>query len=194
MDPAREFIDATMARLDELLPEPTPYKVGDPQWSEHDKPPVIKWRYGAITHSAPQTAGSIFTETQQLLVKIWHSGGERDSGVAEENTRTLKNALLVAARDAAQSMFPASESPPMTPAEFEWVEEANRHLGRALVGTLTIDIPVPSAPDEFVIITRVRHIGHAEYTDVIGTEIETEQLWDITAPLPEPPEDPPEDP
>jgi hypothetical protein len=194
MDPAREFIDATMERLGELLEQPVPYKVGDPQWSEHDKPPFIKWRYGAISHSEPQTSGSIFTETQQLWVKIWHSGGERDSGVAEENTRTLKNALLVAARDTAQSMFPASDSPPMTPAEFEWVEEANVHLGRALIGTLTIDIPVAAEAFEFVTIIKVQHIGHADYADVLGTEIETEEVWNITAPPDEPPEDPPEDP
>jgi hypothetical protein len=189
MDPAREFIDATMARLDALTGTTTPYKVGDPQWSEHDAPPVIKWRYGGIDHDEPEAAGSIFTETQQLWVKIWHSGGERDSGVAEQNTRTLKNNLLVAAREVAAEMFIGSELRPMSPGPFEWAEEANVHLGRALIGSLTVRMPVPGRVIATVQIDQVQHLGHADYVGIPGSTIETEQLWDITEP-PDPPPDP----
>lgn len=158
MDTAREYIAEVMTRLDDVTGGQNKYKVGGLTWAEHDEPPIIKWRYGDIAHEPPEKNGDIYSEVQDLEVRIWAVGNDQDE--SETNTRELKNALLIAAREASQGRFLGL----LTVGTFRWGEEAHGKLGRYLDGTLSIHLPVPNRTLKLVKVTAVEAPGYLQST------------------------------
>ena len=163
MDAARTYITAVMARLDVIQASVTPFKIGDLTLAENDSPPIIKWVYGDIDHDAPVESGNIYTENQALIVHIWHAGADLDA--AETNTRTLKNNLLIAARDVAQTSYAKQ----LAVGTFKWITPAHSHKGRSLVGELAIPLPVSARAQTFADIESVDLTGKATIDGVDET-------------------------
>lgn len=165
MDIARAYIAAVMLKLDELadVDEGTHlFKVGFKSFQEQDSPPIIKWAYGTISHDQAVAAGSIYSEIQQLIVRVWHFGEDQDE--AETNTRTLKNNLLLAAREVATGGTLDILSR-LTVGDFEWAEEAHNRHGRWLEGSLFIRLAVPDQPVSTVLIESTQYDARAKYAD-----------------------------
>jgi len=159
-DTARRFIDDTMAQLAEWRPDfAGRYKVGRKHWMSHQSPPFIWWAYGAIAaddaENLGDTAKSIASELQTLVIKIWGHAPDSDASNSEEFARVAKNDLIRALRA-------AGDGPNITVGTFDWLSEdevraGHINHGAALVGTITVRLPVsadPSTlPTQFATIT-----------------------------------------
>jgi hypothetical protein len=139
MDAARQYIAGVMTRIESNTGTAYASAVGRLEKNQHGDAPRIEWEYGSITHEEP-TAGNIYTEHQELVVTLWHSGADQDE--AETNTRLLKNDLLRAAREVSLNTYVGG----LRVGRFNWIEEANVHLGRKLEGTIEIPLAVPPTP------------------------------------------------
>jgi hypothetical protein len=168
LDPARQYIDDVHVRLAELFDVPDDfYKVGGLTFAHNDAPPIIKWRFGRITHEPSTVVGSIGTEVQELTVRIWHVGADPDE--SEANTRTLKNQLMLACRQIAQQ----TEIPdPIAFSEFDWNEEAHVKHGRFLEGTIDVKFAMPNEVFPTALMAKTQITQHADY-DGDGTNDET---------------------
>jgi hypothetical protein len=154
VDAARQYITDVMARLEALTGVSYPFGVSELVANEQHAPPRIDWWYGRIRHVEP-TTGNIYTELQDLEVRVWHTGDDLDA--AETNTRTLKNNLLAAAREIAIKSYTGA----LEVGDFDWSEERHTNHGRWLQGTLTIPLPVPPRVQGYLRITQVGTKGTA---------------------------------
>jgi hypothetical protein len=128
--------------------------------NENNAPPRVDWWYGQVTHEEPTGGeGNIFTEYQELAVRVWNTGADLDT--AETNTRILKNNLLVALREVSLKSFSGG----LRVGSFNWSEEQHEHFGRWLEGTVEIPLPVPARAQEYVTIEQVGFKGIALLTD-----------------------------
>lgn len=159
LDPAREYIDEVMTRFGELFPgEQPPHVVDRVEKNWHAKAPRIEWEFGTIEHEPSVVVDSIGTEVQELLVTIWGDGASRDE--SESTARTAKNRLLLACRQVAQR----TEVPdPIFFGTFDWLPEANMHLGRKLTGSIAVKFAIPAEQFEEVVITKLQVTEHADY-------------------------------
>jgi hypothetical protein len=181
MDSARVYIADVMVRLGPLSGITwvlkKNYKVGSLTYAEHDRPPIIKWAYGDITHLPAEKLGDIGTELQDLEIHIWAAGIDQDE--SETKTRILKNQLLIAARLASQVKYLGM----MSFGAFRWGEEAHERLGRWLDGTITIPLPVPNYTKTFVVIESVEAPGYLQNPapplhETLGCTVELESTAD----------------
>lgn len=178
VDLARKFIADAMATLAVLFPDERTkeFKVGATAFFENDSPPIIKFRFGSITHEDAVLADSIGTEVQEIVVRIWSQG--RDDDEADSNTRVTKNRLLLACRKVSANSFPA----PMEFGDFDWSPEALTGHGRWLEGSIFVRLPVPAERFSTVTIERVQVAQHADYAHTEDEPAVSEALGTVTRP------------
>lgn len=155
VDPARDFIQKVVVRLNALTGGTYAEIVGNRAWSAHRTPPLVKWRFGAIEHQAPTEQGNIATERQALEVAVWAAGVSDDA--ADAATRSLKNSLLLACRQIAQE----TQIAPVEYGDFDWLDDEHSHLGRQLEGVITAQLQVPNQTIQTVVINTVENTTEA---------------------------------
>lgn len=181
-DPGRVYIDLVMTRYGELFGSAPSHKVGDVAWNEHDAPPIIKFRFGPCFHEPPVEHDSIATERQEYEVRVWGDGADADA--AEADARTIKNRLLLAARQIAHGTTAgavADEAFYLDEEPWDWLEARHTHKGRALEGEFGVRLPV--ADQVFTEVTVTSFELDAE-VDFDGDGASDETLATIVKPAP----------
>lgn len=157
-DPARQYIDDVKDALEALFPGSPPFKVGALKFAENDAPPIVKWKFGGIEHEPSTVVGTIGTEIQELIVRIWNKGDDPDE--SDANTRTLKNRVMLACRQVAQRTQIVD---PIAFGSFEWNTEAHQNFGRFLEGSILVKFGMPNVVKPKALITKTQITQAADY-------------------------------
>ena len=167
-DVARIYIDSVMLRLGELDGAllGLPYMVGGVAFAENDAPPIVKWAFGDVDHEPAVVGDTIGTEVQELRLRVWAAADDQDA--SEAATRTLKNKLLLAARQVAL----AGRVPdPIAFGRFEWNVEFHNVYGRHLEGSILVKFGVPDQEFTTVVVAQAEADIYAVYPDTEAEEL-----------------------
>ncbi|MEN6535500.1 MAG: hypothetical protein ABFD89_17685 [Bryobacteraceae bacterium] len=134
-DPVRTFIDAVHVKLSALQGVTIPAVILAKNWNENVAKPVVKWKYGRVSHEKTTTAkivdADIGGEVQVLTICVW--------AVDEDACRVIKNNLW-------RAMRAVSGGPNIEMGEWDWITENKpgwMNDGAALQGASKVHLAVP---------------------------------------------------